>query len=322
MTLITQRDAAQHYTQLFRDRGASMAIFCTAAHWNTEAILVAAQRIAEKYGLREVPLAVAMTFTYPHMPQAARITYSGDPRAGFISNMEHLKALVDGPDAPYANVVVLPHLDHADPKRDWWALTEGLPYLATVMFDAQKYALEDNLAWTADYVRTYGDQVLVEGIFEQLSVSGGRAQAVQRDAYIEQAVDYVARTGVDLLVADLGTEQQSDTVGGVRYLKERAQALTAALGDAKLVLHGTSSLTTDQMQGLAGDGVIRVNMWTRIVREAGQYAARKLIEREDAIARGEFEAAESRQYLHDSIEAAADIMVEVMELLGYPQLGT
>ena len=26
-TLITQRDAAQHYTQLFRDRGASMAIF-------------------------------------------------------------------------------------------------------------------------------------------------------------------------------------------------------------------------------------------------------------------------------------------------------
>ena len=49
---------------------------------------------------------------------------------------------------------------------------------------------------------------------------------------------------------------------------------------------------------------------------------RKLIEREDAIARGEFEAAESRQYLHDSIEAAADIMVGVMELLGYPQLGT
>ncbi len=322
MTYVTRRDEALRYTQLFRDRGASMAIFCTAAHWNTEAILLAAQRIAEKYNLSEVPLAVAMTFTYPYMPQAARITYSGDPRAGFISNMEHLKALCDGPDAPYSRVVVLPHLDHADPKRDRWALTEGLPYLATVMFDAQKYALEDNLAWTAEYVKTYGDQVLVEGIIEQLSVSGGRSQAVQRDSYVEKAVDYMARTGVDLLVADLGTEQQSDAVGGVRYLAERAQALTASLGDARLVLHGTSSLTPDQMTGLAGDGVIRVNMWTRIVREAGQYAAQKLIERQDAIARGEFEAAESRQYLADSIEAAAGIMVEVMELLGYPQLGT
>ncbi len=51
--------------------------------------------------------------------------------------MGHLKALCEGPGAPYPQVVVLPHLDHADPKRDRWALTEGLPHLASVMFDAQ-----------------------------------------------------------------------------------------------------------------------------------------------------------------------------------------
>jgi hypothetical protein len=61
-------------------------------------------------------------------------------------------------------------------------------------------------------------------------------------------------------------------------------------------------------------------MWTRIVREAGQYAAERLLERREAIAAGDFEATESRQYLHDSIEAAASIMVEVMETIGYPQL--
>jgi fructose/tagatose bisphosphate aldolase len=130
----------------------------------------------------------------------------------------------------------------------------------------------------------------------------------------------VAETKVDLLVADLGTEQQSDHVGGVQYLKARAQAITEKLGDARLVLHGTSSLSTDQMQGLAGDGVVRVNMWTRIVREAGQYAAKQLIARQAAIEAGDFEATESRQYLYDSIEAAANIMVEVMELVGYPKL--
>jgi fructose/tagatose bisphosphate aldolase len=320
MTYITRRAEALEYTQFFRERGASMAIFCTASHWNTEAILLAGQRIAEKYHLSRVPLAVAMTFTYPYMQQAKRITYSGDERAGFLSNMAHLKALCDGPDTPYANIVVLPHLDHADPKRDKWALTEGLPYLATVMFDAQKYPLEDNMAWTRDYVETYGDRVLVEGIIEELSVAGQK-QAVQRDAYVEKALNYIAETHVDLLVADLGTEQESGRVGEARYLKERARQLTEKLGEAKLVLHGTSCLTYEQMHGLAEDGVIRVNMWTRIAREAGQYAARQLIARQKAIETGDFEAVESRRYLYDSIEAAANIMVEVMEIIGYPLMG-
>ncbi|MBI1277607.1 MAG: hypothetical protein GC179_05730 [Anaerolineaceae bacterium] len=319
MTIITRREEALEYTELFRNCKASMAIFCTAAHWNTEAILLAGQRIAEKYHLAKVPLSVAMTFTYPYMPQAKRITYSGNPQAGFLSNMAHLKALCAAPDSPYANVVVLPHLDHADPKRDQWALTEGLPYLATVMFDAQKYPLADNLEWTRDYVASYGKRVLVEGIMEQLSVAG-RTQAVQHDSYIEQAVNYMAETKVDLLVADLGTEQQSDHIGGVQYLKARAQAITEQLGDARLVLHGTSSLSVDQMQGLANDGVIRVNMWTRIVREAGQHAARNLIARHEEIEAGDFEAAESHRYLQDSTEAAADVMVEVMEQIGYPKL--
>ncbi len=317
MPLITRREEALEYTQLFRTCGVSMAIFCTAAHWNTEAILLAAQRLAERYHLSQVPLAVAMTYTYPYMPQAKRITHSGDAPVGFLSNMAHLRALCDG---PYRNVVVLPHLDHADPRRDSWALTEGLPYLATVMFDAQKYPFEDNLAWTRDYVAAYGGRVLVEGIIEELGVEG-QAQAVQRDDYVEKAARYMRETGVDLLVADLGTEQQSNRVGEAQYLKGRAQALTAALGgEAKLVLHGTSCLSTAQMQNLAGDGIIRVNMWTRIVREAGQYAAERLIARQEAIRAGDFEAAESHQYLMDSTERAADIMLEVMETIGYPRL--
>jgi fructose/tagatose bisphosphate aldolase len=319
LTLVTKRAEALEYTQLFRECGASMAIFCTAAHWNTEAILLAGQRIAERYRLTQIPLAVAMTYNYPYMPQAQRITYSGDARVGLMSNIEHLRLLCERESSPYSRVIVLPHLDHADPKRDQWALTEALPYLATVMFDAQKYSLPENIEWTRDYVQTFGDQVLVEGIIEELSVHGHKV-AVQQDDYVVRAKHFVEATGVDLLVADLGTEQQSDHSGDAQYLKTRARALTQELGTARLVLHGTSSLTYEQMRSLADDGVIRVNMWTRIVREAGQFAAQRLIARQEAIHAGEFEAAESRQYLHDSIEAAADIMVEVMETLGYPRL--
>ncbi|MCA9902643.1 MAG: class II fructose-bisphosphate aldolase [Anaerolineae bacterium] len=320
MTYITHRAAAEEYTQHFRDRRAAMAIFCTASHWNTEAILLAAQRIGEKYHLHEIPVAVAMTGTYPHMPQMKRATYSGDARVGFLSMMTHLRLLTDGDDAPYHNVVVLPHLDHHDPVRDRWTLTEGVDHVATVMFDAQTYLLEDNIAMTRDYVQTYGKQVLVEGIIEELSVAGQHG-AVQKDDYIEKATTYMKATGVDFIVADLGTEQQSDHVGGVTYLKQRARELTDSLGDARLVLHGTSSLSAEQMQNLADDGVIRVNMWTRIVREAGQVATQRLFERRDAVERGDFEATESHQYLTDSVETAADIMVEVMELLGYARLG-
>ena len=321
MTYITGRGQALAIHQQFREKGASLALFCTAAHWNTEAILLAAQRFARRHGMARIPVSVAMTFNYPYMPQARRITYSGDPVAGFLSNMAHLRVLCDGHDAPYADVVVLPHLDHADPERDRWALTEGLPHLATVMFDAQRFPFEQNLAMTRQYVEAHGDQVMVEGIIEQLAVAGGRAQAVQHDAYVERAVAYMRETGVDLLVADLGTEQQSDRVGGAIYLQGRARALTAALGEARLVLHGTSSLLEAQFAGLAGDGVIRVNVWTRIAREAGQYAARRLVERQEAIWAGDFEAAESHQYLRDSTEAAADVMESILELLNYARLG-
>ncbi|GAB4457694.1 MAG: hypothetical protein Kow00120_26600 [Anaerolineae bacterium] len=321
MTYVTDREAALAIHRRFRAAGASFALFCTASHWNTEAILLAARRFAQKHGLAEVPISVAMTYNYPYMPQAQRMTFSGDPVAGFLSNVGHLRALCDGPNTPYADVVVLPHLDHGDPELDHWALTEGLPHLATVMFDAQKYPFEENLRLTRAYVEAHGDAVMVEGIIEQLAVGGKHAKAaVQHDAYVDRAVEFMRQTGADLLVADLGTEQQSDRVGGAAYLQARARALTDALGEARLVLHGTSCLTDAQFRGLAADGVIRINMWTRIAREAGQYAARRLADRLDAINAGDFEAAESHQYLMDSIEAAAGIMEKVLELIGYDRL--
>jgi len=111
------------------------------------------------------------------------------------------------------------------------------------MFDAQKYPFADNLAWTREYVEAYGDQVMVEGIIEELAIEG-KVHAVQQDDYVAKAVRFMHETGVDLLVADMGTEQNAAHVGGATYLKARGEALTASLGGvAKLVLHGTSCLS-------------------------------------------------------------------------------
>ena len=294
----------------------SVAIFCTASHWNTEAILLAAKRVAMKYDLKDIPVVVANTFNYPYMPQATRFTYAGEPRSGFLAHMGNLRALAEGKYAPYNDINVLPHLDHADPVRDRWALTAGVPFFSSVMFDCQAYPHEDNIAQTKEYVKAYGDQVLVEGIIGTLNVEG-KATAQLTGDYCERAREYVLATGVDFFVADLGTEQQASSVGGARYDRDRARALTEALNKKMLVLHGTSCLTNDQVAGLAGDGIVRVNMWTRIAREAGQYAAQKLMERMDDVRAGAFDATEANMYIRDNVEKAADIMCEMMELFGY-----
>jgi len=318
MAFITQREQAKEILANAAAKGVSVAIFCTASHWNTEAILMAAQQFADENGLDRIPVAVAMTSHYPYMQQTARVTRCGDMKVGLMSVMQHCKLLCDGPDAPYPKVDALPHLDHADPVRDRWELTEGLKWFCSVMFDAQNLPYEENLKLTKEYIQQYGDQVLVEGVIESLSV-GGAKEASQRDDYVEKAVKYVKETGVDFLVADLGTEQQSAGTDA-KYLKQRALDLTQSLEKPMLVLHGTSSLRNEDIHGFAEDGVVRVNMWTRIVREAGQEAAQKLVERYPAIQTGDFESTEAMEYINDNTDKAASIMKEVLGSLGYAKL--
>ena len=319
MAFITDRDAAKRIFEETAAKDVSVALFCTGSFWNIEAILLAADNFAKKHGIKDIPVVVAMTCLYTHMQQAKRFTYSGNEHTGLRTGFEYCKMLCDGPYAPYNNVTVMTHLDHADPVRDNWALTENTDILTSVMFDGQEYPFEQNAEMTREYVKKYGDKVLVEGIIEGLAVGVEHKEGKKSDDYIEKAVDFISRTGVDFLVADLGTEQQSLGTEAV-YLKDRAQALTEALGRKMLVLHGVSSMKNEDIKGLAADGVVRVNMWTRIVRESGQYAARKLEERLEAIKAGDFEATEATAYINDNIFEAARVMEYVMGGLGYGNL--
>ena len=319
MAFITDKAQAQAIYDGLQSKDISVAVFCTASHWNTEAILLAAQRFAEKHNVRRIPISLAITFNYTHMPQAKRVTYASDPVIGFKSVLAHAKLLCEGKGAPYPNVDVMPHLDHGDPELDTWALTEGTEYLASVMFDAQRFSFEENIAMTKQYVKEHGDRVLVEGIIDMLKVSDG-TEAKSGEDYAEKARRFKNETNVDFIVADLGTEQQSDTIRDVAYKKDRAKKLTEELGKRMLVLHGTSCLNNEQIKQLPEDGIIRINLWTKVAREAGQYAADKLVQRYDKIQKNDFESAESRQYIYDSIEKASDMMEELLGLFGYKNL--
>ena len=319
--IITKRKDSEKIIERIKSQKVCLPIFCTGSHWNTEAILLAAKNISEKYNVKDVPVAIAMTYNYEHMPQAQRITFTKDARLGFISMMTHLRVLTNDTKSPYYSIKVLPHLDHADPEKDRWALNEGTDYLASVMFDAQKYPLEDNIKMTSDYVNKYKNKLMIEGIMDQLSVSVINTQRTSvYDNYPERALDYIKKTGIDFLVADLGTEQQATEIGKSIYLKKRALDIGQLVGDKILVLHGTSCLSGDEIATLPEDGILRVNMWTRIAREAGLYAIDQLHKRDEEIRMNNFNAIESHQYLMDSTLRAAQIMEEIMISLGYDHL--
>ena len=325
MPVITEREETLSVLEEFRQKGASMAVFCTASPWNTEAILLALKRFGQRHGIPSPAASIGITFNYPNMPQAQRVTRSRDAVTGFRAIWAHLRELCGRSDSPYAGVRALPHLDHAHPVRDAWALTEGLEHLASVMFDAQELPLDENRRLTARYVRDFGDRVVVEGNFEGLGVAVGavhgmKAAVTSEDEYADRVAEYVRATGVDLMVADLGTEQQATTVGDVRYLKDRAQAISARLGSPSLVLHGGSSLSMNDFAGLAEDGVIRVNMWTRIAREAAQFATERLVTRLDAARAGNFEALDTKAFLDDATEKGAEVMEEALDLFGYRKM--
>jgi hypothetical protein len=60
-----------------------------------------------------------------------------------------------------------------------------------------------------------------------------------------------------------------------------------------------------------------VNTWTRIVREAGQFAAEELVGRISAVRAGEFESADPRAFIRNATDKAARVMEELMEIIGY-----
>ena len=323
MPVIHGRKDALKVLERALERNVPVPILGTGSFWNIEAILIAAKNIKEKYQIAEMPVTISMTYTYPCMPQAKRITACSVPELGFRSIMTQIRTLVESSESPYRGITVLPHLDHADPERDIWALTEGTQYLASAMFDAQRFPAEKNAELTAEYVKAYGGKILVEGIMDELAVEAmhdKNVQSISDEEYPERAAQYVKRTGIDFLVADLGTEQQAAGTSKCHYMPERARAITAAVGRPMLTMHGGSSLPPEQLAQLGMDGVIRFNVWTKIARDAGKLAAFQLFKRAEQIAENDFEATESAAYMRDNVQGAVKSMEAIFEHLGYSRL--
>ncbi|MEI6132109.1 MAG: class II fructose-bisphosphate aldolase [Bacillota bacterium] len=237
--------------------------FCTENLTTTEAILSAAQEFGLENDITNVPIIVAITCNYDHRSQAKFYTHTRDSKTGMRLFLNDVKALA-AEGGYFENLDVMIHLDHIQFDNDTELLESDLSEYSSIMFDASALPLEENIRRTAEFVRNNSGKILIEGACDEIVDATGSVHNELTTP--ENALRFAQATGVDLVVANLGTEHRASGKE-LKYHGEVARKLREGIG-AKIVLHGTSSVPNDQIGDLFNDGVCKVNIWTALERDS------------------------------------------------------
>jgi len=274
MPLVTDAEDARDIYDDARRRGLALGCFCTENQQTTEAILRATYELSCELGQAGLPVVVGFTAGYSGRSNMSHYTSLGDTAIGTRALIDDLTALL-GSRSPYRELRVMLHLDHGHPERDAPLMRKYLDLLASIMYDASELPLTENTEQTARFVAHHRERVMVEGAVDEIYEAGSgteKDELTRPDA----AERFMAETGVDLLVPNVGTEHRS-TQEHVRYHGDRARAIAERVG-ARLCLHGTSSLTPEEVGRLPSDGFVKVNVWTVLPRTGAQAVARDTVE--------------------------------------------
>jgi fructose/tagatose bisphosphate aldolase len=274
MSLVTGRGPVLRQYAEAAARGWTLPCFGTENLTTSEACLAAAQDLAERRGWPRIPLILALTITYAHRPQAVLYTHSRAWDTGLRLALADIQVLTR-PDGPYPRVDCMLHLDHAQHDSDRVLLEDwDLSAFSSVMYDASTLPLAGNIAATTRFVERRGGELVIEGACDEIVDAGGAEDSPLSS--VAQAEAFAA-TGVDLMVANLGTEHRA-SAASLRYRGEIARQISAAVG-RRLVLHGASSVGAEQVAGLFADGVVKCNLWTALERDTSPALLSELVRR-------------------------------------------
>lgn len=263
MAIITKREEVVKIYENAAEKGWVIPCLCTENLTTTEAIISAASEFARDNHLERVPVTLAITVQYEHRSQSRNYTHSRNWDTGLKLFQADAEVLMrEGGD--YENVDLLLHLDHVQHDLDADLCDSDLSSFSTIMYDASNLPLEENIAKTRVFVEKKGQEIVIEGACDEIVDAGGEAHNDITTA--DKCADYMKRTGVDMVVANLGTEHRASGKD-LQYHGEAARAIKELIGP-KIVLHGTSSVSNEQVKKLFADGVCKVNIWTALERDA------------------------------------------------------
>jgi fructose/tagatose bisphosphate aldolase len=266
----------QQVKEVYQDaaaRGVGLPVFCAEDRETLEAILASALEVGKEIGVEDLPIIPAWTSRYPGRGQMTLLTACGDPVLGTRLMFSDLEAMTSG-TSPYRKLRVLPHFDHAFPWLDGDIMEMFAENFASIMCDASEKPFEENMRITADFVQRMNKRVVIEGAVDEIFESGGAGEK-NEPTTVAQAQKFLAATGVDIIVPNVGTEHRA-TADQVQYRAERACELSAALGKI-MCLHGTSSVKPEDLSRLPDDGFVKINVYTTLAVHGGQALARRVL---------------------------------------------
>jgi len=229
----------------------------------TEAILSAALEYGRKIGRPDIPVTIGITNQYSHRSQSIYYTHTRQWDIGLKLFLADIDVLT-GKGSPFENLLVMVHLDHTQWDSDEPLLQWDMNRFSMIMYDASSLPLDKNIRLTAQFVEKAGKKIVVEGACDEIVDATGEQRSNLTTP--GQAKTYLNETGVDYIVANLGTEHRA-SAADLKYHGDMAREISKHTGK-RLVLHGTSSVSNDQIRNLYSDGIAKVNIWTILERES------------------------------------------------------
>jgi fructose/tagatose bisphosphate aldolase len=303
MPVITKGEHAREILELLIGEKRSIPCFCTESVYTTEAIFRGAMAFRQHLGITgNLPLIIAFTASYRDRQQLRNYTGLADFREGMLAVRSDIERLSRS-DGPYADLDVIVHLDHAQPGEDNWILESHPGFISSVMWDCSHFGINDNIRMVKDFVSGNKASFVIEGAVDEIynySPDGENLGIMDHITRPDLAEKYFRETGCDLVVANLGTEHRR-TEGTVRYHGDVAREISSRIGH-RLVLHGTSSISEEELKNLPGDGIVKVNLWGNLEAKPGKKLARTLIQNlEHILSREEIEQLIKEGYLHEKM---------------------
>lgn len=305
MPLVRDYDHTRALYQLCADHDLVMARIGYSDQDQIQAIVRGAARFGKEHGLKQVPIGIFATVGHYIMQQLPRYLSAdhklpakgGDPveyRRRLFRNARlatgFMEVLTDPADSDFGHVHVTHHYDHGHhtlpggelSKNELLRETEFIDLFSSVMFDDTHSPfdrnVEDSIAYRK-FLEGSGRRRVLEGCLEEVAAGG---QGIAASAFTEprKIVEYLEKTGFDLVVPNIGTESIHAKAVGLQWqVLEEIHRLGVG---HRLIVHGFSSIRTlsvaDQRR-LGPLGVVGMNAWSYIPQSIGP----KLLERAELL---------------------------------------
>lgn len=196
---------------------------------------------------------------------AAKYAGNNNPLTGFRVLSNYIKQLAK--DSPIGIAVNIDHAQYKDIDILKTIIREEM--VSSVMIDASKEDYETNVKYTKEVVElAHQKGILVEA---ELGKILGQEDEITSDVEVytdpDEALDFVQKTGVDLLAIAIGTNHGVSKGKDMKLRIDIAEKIDETLKKAgksiPLVLHGASGLLESQVRDAIDNGVCKVNKDTR-----------------------------------------------------------